>query len=98
MDRLNGSHFPRLDEQLGAAQVRLADAKDAGADVAAALETTGRLVAEMEAALQEMQDLAEFHEAIQDLSEIFNDQDDLKKLTEDEQKRNVLRGLDGLLD
>jgi hypothetical protein len=52
----------------------------------------------MEAALEEMQDLAEFHEAIQELTKIFEDERALLDRTKDEQKRSVIDALEGLLE
>jgi hypothetical protein len=98
LHRLTGERFPKLDRAVGDLSLRIADRRDPAPGFAASVAAADELITEMEAALKEMQDLAEFHEAIQELSQIFEDEKTLLDKTKEEQKRSVIDSLDDLLD
>ena len=98
LKRLTDSRFPTLDRALGVLRLRIADGAEAGPAFAASIDAADAIVAEMEAALKEMQDLADFHEAIQDLAAIFEDQGEVLDRTKEEQKKSVIDSLGDLLD
>ncbi len=91
--RIGDERFPRLDRAIGELRLNLADGNNPDASFAASLDAVDDLIAEMEAALQEMQDLAEFHEAIQELTRIYEDEQKLLERTRNEQKRSVIENL-----
>ncbi|MGC1272875.1 MAG: hypothetical protein WBC44_04150 [Planctomycetaceae bacterium] len=93
--RLGESRFPKLDRSIGELRLHIHDGNDTEPSFAAGIDAADELIAEMEAALKEMQDLAEFHEAIQELTRIFEDEEKLLDRTKNEQKRSVI---DTLLD
>jgi hypothetical protein len=98
LERLTDERFPTLDRAVGELRLRIADAADPQGAFHASLAAADSLITDMEAALQEMQDLAEFHEAVQDLNQLFEDERALKEKTEEEQKRSVIDTLGDLLE
>lgn len=98
LQRLVDQRFPKLDRAIGDLRLRLSEGKELTPGFNASIQSADELITEMEAALREMQDLAEFHEAIQELNQILTDEQDLLDRTKVEQKRSVIDSLDGLLD
>ncbi|HEX6986679.1 MAG TPA: hypothetical protein VF170_14960, partial [Planctomycetaceae bacterium] len=96
--RLSAERFPKLDRAVGELRLRIADGTDPEPGFTASVAAADELIAEMEAALKEMQDLAEFHEAIQELTQIFEDERKLLDRTKEEQKRSVIDTLGDLLE
>ena len=87
-----------MDRAVGELRLRIADGDDPRPGFQASLAAADPLIAEMEAALKEMQDLAEFHEAVQELNRIFEGEQDLSEKTKDEQKKSVIDTLGDLLE
>lgn len=98
LNRLNDNRFPKLDRAIGELSLQIADRRDPAPGFSISIAASDELIAEMEAALKEMQDLAEFHEAIQELSQIFEEEKALLDQTREEQKRSVIDSLGDLLD
>ena len=91
-----GDLFPEADRAAGALRAAAEDARPP-AELAAAAEAAAasvdRLADAMAAALTEMTDLAEFHEAVRDLQRLVDRQEALLDRTRDEQKRDLIDGL-----
>lgn len=98
LQRLTEDRFPKLDRAVGELSLQIADRRDPASGFAVSISAADELIFEMEAALKEMQDLAEFHEAIQELSQIFDDEKNLLDKTKEEQKRSVIDSLGDLVD
>ena len=98
LQRLSDARFPKLDRAIGELRLQIADDRVTPGSFDESVVAADELIAEMEAALKEMQDLAEFHEAIQELSQIFEDEKQLLERTKEEQKRSVIDSLGDLLD
>ena len=98
LHRLTEDRFPKLDRAVGELSLLIADQHDPAPGFAASVAAADELIAEMEAALKEMQDLAEFHEAIQELNQIFEEEKTLLDKTKEEQKRSVIDSLGDLLE
>ena len=98
LNRLSSERFPALDRAIGELQLGVADQADCRPALETSVAAVESVIRDMESALAEMQDLAEFHEAIQDLNLIFEDEKALLDQTQQEQKRSVLKGLGDLLD
>ncbi len=98
LGRLAEDRFPLLDRAVGALRLAIADGNDPRADFRAGIVAADALIAEMEAALKEMQDLAEFHEAVQELNRLFEDERELSEKTKEEQKKTVIDALGDLLE
>lgn len=98
LGRLTDERFPALDRAIGELRLRIADEADPRAAFQMSITAADSLIADMEAALKEMQDLAEFHEAVQMLNQMFEDERVLKENTEEEQKRSVIDTLGDLLE
>ena len=98
LTQLGAEDFPRLDRAVGELRVQIAEREDPTDGLNNSIEAADQLIATMNAALQEMQDLAEFHEAIQELTHILEQEQELLDRTEQEQKRSVIEGLGDLLE
>ncbi|MBA3314743.1 MAG: hypothetical protein M3552_00730 [Planctomycetota bacterium] len=98
LHRLSDERFPKLDRAIGELSLQIADRRDPARGFTTSVAAADELIAEMEAALKEMQDLAEFHEAIQELSQILEDETNLLDKTKEEQKRSVIDSLGDLLE
>jgi len=98
LGRISDRRFPALDRAVGELRLLIADGADPRPGFTSSLAAADPLIADMEAALKEMQDLAEFHEAIQDLNKLFEDERELSEKTKEEQKRSVIDTLGDLLE
>ena len=98
LQRLTQEDFPRVDQAVADLRLRIAEQDNPEAGLEPSIVALERLIATMRAALAEMQDLAEFHEAIQDLTQILELEGELLDRTREEQKRSVIEGLGDLLD
>lgn len=98
LQRLTREDFPRVDQAVADLRLRIAERDNPEAGLEPSIVALERLIATMRAALAEMQDLAEFHEAIQDLTQILELEGELLDRTREEQKRSVIEGLGDLLD
>ena len=87
-----------MDQAVADLRLRIAEQDNPEAGLEPSIVALERLIATMRAALAEMQDLAEFHEAIQDLTQILELEGELLDRTREEQKRSVIEGLGDLLD
>lgn len=98
LQNLVDQRFPALDRAVGQLRLQVSDRSEVSAAFDQSILAADQLITEMEAALREMQDLAEFHEAIQELNLIFTDEQKLLDQTKEEQKRSVIDSLGDLLD
>lgn len=96
--KLTREDFPAVDQAVADLRLRIAEEDNPEAGLEPSILAVERLIATMRAALAEMQDLAEFHEAIQDLTQILELEGELLDRTREEQKRSVIEGLGDLLD
>ncbi|NNJ24529.1 hypothetical protein [Alienimonas chondri] len=88
--------FPEADRAagaLGAAAETGASGPERAAAAAAAAQATERLASAMAKVLQEMEDLAEYHEAVRDLQLLVQAQEELLERTKREQKTDLIDGL-----
>ncbi|MEM9701211.1 MAG: hypothetical protein AAF907_02055, partial [Planctomycetota bacterium] len=88
--------FPEADRAAGALRAAAENGASPDELVAAASrasEATDRLAAAMEAVMQEMKDLAEYHEAVRDLQLMVQRQEELLNRTKEEQKNLLIEGL-----